>query len=66
MLDGVKFYFDNQSWLLVKHSNYPGIVEICSGGQDEEVVCKLLDYGKRIFEEYEIVKFHIPVRNVFY
>ena len=66
LLDGVKFYFDNQSWLLVKHSNYPGIVEICSGGQDEEVVCKLLDYGKRIFEEYEIVKFHIPVRNVFY
>ena len=51
-LDGVKYIFADDSWLLIRPSGTEPVLRVYAEGRSSEMVKELLDYGGKIAETY--------------
>jgi phosphomannomutase len=47
-MDGVKYIFDDDSWLLIRPSGTEPVLRVYAEGRSEEMVKALLTYGRSI------------------
>jgi len=52
-LDGVKYIFKNDSWLLIRPSGTEPVLRIYAEGRSEQLLKELLDYGKSIADKVQ-------------
>ena len=50
-IDGIKFYFKNGAWMLMRLSQTEPLFRIYVGGKDEQIVKNILQAGKKLLTQ---------------